>query len=321
MSSDSASFEVTYTSISSHGDPLAWAMDLTHFARLVPGSVYPGYLHSDDEIVVEDQSYADDASPIALSPGYVVDSNPKEDSEDGPVYYPADRGDDDDDDDDYLFMIRRRRGGFERRSIWLRSDSVVCTCKTLIPSSEDDRVFRAAHYTISVWAEVVLALSLPSPPPIPLTPRASTEDILEAELPPRKRLCLTALTSRFKVGESSTTTARPTRGHKANYGFIEVVEEVAPTTLEGVNDRVTELAEETVLLWCIEGFSFSRGLGTVSRIEFGSSLGAAGIYDSHTDSGLSYRFTGVIDSDISCTYFISTGIVVSGYMTDSGTPG
>ncbi|GJQ93613.1 hypothetical protein Tco_0004752 [Tanacetum coccineum] len=27
MSSDSASSEVTYTSISSHGDPLAWAVD------------------------------------------------------------------------------------------------------------------------------------------------------------------------------------------------------------------------------------------------------------------------------------------------------
>ncbi|GJT91908.1 hypothetical protein Tco_1080753 [Tanacetum coccineum] len=221
MSSDLASSEVTYTSISSHGDPLAWAVDLTHFARLVPGSVYPGYLHSDDEIIAEDQSYADNASPIALSPGYVADSDPEEDSEDGPVDYLADGSDDDDDDDDYLFMIRRRRGGFERRSIWLRSDSVVCTCKTLIPSSEDDRVFRAAHYTISVWAEVVLALSLPSPPPIPLTPRASTEDIPKAKLPPRKRLCLTALTSRFEVGESSTATAaRPTGGHRADYGFI-----------------------------------------------------------------------------------------------------
>ncbi|GJX81906.1 hypothetical protein Tco_0331387 [Tanacetum coccineum] len=41
-------------------------------------------------------------SPIALSLGYVADSDPKEDpeedSEDGPVDYPADRGNDDDDD-------------------------------------------------------------------------------------------------------------------------------------------------------------------------------------------------------------------------------
>ncbi|GKE65493.1 hypothetical protein Tco_1519654, partial [Tanacetum coccineum] len=95
------------------------------------------------------------------------------------------------------------------------------------------------------------------------------EDIPEAELPPRKRLCLTAPTSRYEVGESSTAAPRPTRGHRVDYGFIstldakigrqrarevgygikdvwvdprEVVEEIAPTTLEGVNTRVTELA-------------------------------------------------------------------------------
>ncbi|GKB72844.1 hypothetical protein Tco_0934256 [Tanacetum coccineum] len=94
------------------------------------------------------------------------------------------------------------------------------------------------------------------------------EDTLEAELPPRKRLCLTALTSRYKVGVSSTAALRPTGGHRMDYGFIdtmdaeirrqraeevgydirdvwvdmaEAVEEVAPTTLEGVNARVTEL--------------------------------------------------------------------------------
>ncbi|GKB42115.1 hypothetical protein Tco_0887057 [Tanacetum coccineum] len=46
------------------------------------------------------------------------------------------------------------------------------------------------------------------------------EDILEAELPPRKRLCLTTPISRYEVGESSTASARPTGGHRADYGFI-----------------------------------------------------------------------------------------------------
>ncbi|GJU33703.1 hypothetical protein Tco_1182057 [Tanacetum coccineum] len=127
MSSDSASSEVTYTSISSHGDPLAWAVD---FFRLqepdspeaapappdyvpgpeepeqaplspdyVPGPEYPEYLApSDEEVPIEDQPYAVADSPIALSPGYVADSDPEEDSEDGPVDYLADGGDGDDDD-------------------------------------------------------------------------------------------------------------------------------------------------------------------------------------------------------------------------------
>ncbi|GKC02698.1 hypothetical protein Tco_0994308 [Tanacetum coccineum] len=119
--------------------------------------------------------------------------------------------------------------------------------------------------------------SLPLPlSPLPLLPALlfipppvdRREDIPEAELPPRKRLCLTALTSRYEVGESSTTAPRPTGGHRIYYGFIgtldvktrhqraeevsygirdvwvdptEAVEEVAPTTLEEVNARVTEL--------------------------------------------------------------------------------
>nr|GFC18990.1 hypothetical protein [Tanacetum cinerariifolium] len=48
----------------------------------------------------EDQSLLADASPTALSPGYVVNSDPEEDEKDpkeDPAYYPADRGDNDDD--------------------------------------------------------------------------------------------------------------------------------------------------------------------------------------------------------------------------------
>ncbi|GKD38867.1 hypothetical protein Tco_1259074, partial [Tanacetum coccineum] len=102
------------------------------------------------------------------------------------------------------------------------------------------------------------------PPPIDYR-----EDIPEAELPPHKRLCLTALTSRYEVGESSTAAPRPTGGHRVDYGFIgtmdaetrrqraeevdygirdvwvdprEAIKELAPMTLEEVNARVTELA-------------------------------------------------------------------------------
>ncbi|GJR89141.1 hypothetical protein Tco_0213152 [Tanacetum coccineum] len=70
----------------------------------VPGPEYPGYLApANDEIVAKDQPYADYASPIALSPGYVDDSDPNEDFEDGLLDYPTDGGDGDDDDDDDSF--------------------------------------------------------------------------------------------------------------------------------------------------------------------------------------------------------------------------
>ncbi|GKE55744.1 hypothetical protein Tco_1494929 [Tanacetum coccineum] len=126
---------------------------------------------------------------------------------------------------------------------------------------------------------VPTSLPLPSSPLPPLPPLPASlfipppvdrrEDTPEAELPPRKRLCLTDLTSRYKVGESSTAAPRPAGGHGIDYGFIgtldaetrrqrteevgyrirdtwvdprEVAEKIAPVTLEGVNTRVTELA-------------------------------------------------------------------------------
>nr|GFB68608.1 hypothetical protein [Tanacetum cinerariifolium] len=49
---------------------------------------------------MEDQPLPADASPTALSPGYVVDSDPEKDEKDpkeDPADYPADRGDNDDD--------------------------------------------------------------------------------------------------------------------------------------------------------------------------------------------------------------------------------
>ncbi|GJU58757.1 hypothetical protein Tco_1236523 [Tanacetum coccineum] len=74
---------------------------------------------------------------------------------------------------------------------------------------------------------VPTSLPLPSSP-LPLLlaslfilpPVNHREDIPEAELPPHKRLCLTAPTSKYEVEESSTAAPRPTGGHRADYGFI-----------------------------------------------------------------------------------------------------
>ncbi|GKE91086.1 hypothetical protein Tco_1572181, partial [Tanacetum coccineum] len=66
---------------------------------------------------------------------------------------------------------------------------------------------------------VTAALPLPPLPPslyIP-PPVYRRDDILESEQPPRKRLYLSTLGSRYKIGESST--ARPTRGRGIDYGF------------------------------------------------------------------------------------------------------
>ncbi|GJV62228.1 putative reverse transcriptase domain-containing protein [Tanacetum coccineum] len=355
----------------------------------VPGPEYPEYLApSDEEVPVEDQPYAVVDSPIALSLGYVADSNPEEDSKDGPVDCLADGGDDDDDDS---FDNDEDDEALEEEEEHLAlADSVVAPVVDHVPSSKETEPFETdesaatppsplayrttARISIRPEApmpfpseeEVERLLALPPPPPsllislsppsaeehlarclvapalpsspLPIVPhpygspshvrappgfravmgrlRASSlsthhplhpspplppppsslhlpppipisllpplpaslsipplvdrrEDIPEAELPPRKRLCPTAPTSRYEVGESLTVASRLTGGHRIDYRFIgtldaearrqraetvgyrikdtwvdlrEAAEEIASVTLEGVNTRVIELA-------------------------------------------------------------------------------
>ncbi|GKD75239.1 hypothetical protein Tco_1333521, partial [Tanacetum coccineum] len=67
--------------------------------------------------------------------------------------------------------------------------------------------------------------SLHLPPPVPTSlplPSSPLPPLLASLFipPPVDRLCLTAPTSRYEVGESSTAAPRPTGGHRADYGFI-----------------------------------------------------------------------------------------------------
>ncbi|GKF06849.1 hypothetical protein Tco_0037517 [Tanacetum coccineum] len=61
---------------------------------------------------------------------------------------------------------------------------------------------------------------------------AVTDDIPESEQPPRKRLYLSTIGSRYEIGESST--ARPTRGRGIEYGFVSTVD--AEERRQGIRD-------------------------------------------------------------------------------------
>ncbi|GKD72791.1 hypothetical protein Tco_1331073 [Tanacetum coccineum] len=335
MSSDSASSEVTYMSISSHGDPLAWAADF--FGLQEPDSpeatpASPEYVYGPEEL--------EQAPPSPdYVPGYVADLDPEEDSEDSSVDYPADGGDDDDDDDSSDDdNEEEEEASKEEKEHLALANSVVAHIVDHVPSSEETELFETdesaatppppayratarmsirAHAPIQFPFEAEIpspplpSLPLPSPPlpPLPsslyLPPPVPTslllpspplpplpaslfipppvdrrEDTPKAELPTYKRLCLTAPTSRFEI--------RRQRAEEVGYGIkdvwvdlAEAVEKVALTTLEGVNDRVTELAEKVSpgdsVVDGARGFSVSRGLCTVSGIEFSSSPGAVGI--------------------------------------------
>ncbi|GKC59301.1 hypothetical protein Tco_1086899 [Tanacetum coccineum] len=276
---------------------------------------------SDEEVPVEVQLYAVTDSPIALSPGYIADSDPEkdpeEDSEDGPVHYPADGGNGDDDDSSNDDDKEEEASEEEEDEHLALAGSVITPVVDHVPSSEEkkpisnrpeapillvseEEVERLLALPIlppsplislsppSIEERLARCFAAPTPPSSPLPPPPSSlhlqppvptsplpplpaslsipplvdcrEDIPEAELPPRKRLCSTASTSRYEVGESSTAAPRPTGGHRVDYGFIdtldaearrqrpetvgyrirdtwvdprEAAEEIAPVTLEG----------------------------------------------------------------------------------------
>ncbi|GKD92062.1 hypothetical protein Tco_1371899, partial [Tanacetum coccineum] len=92
----------------------------------------------------------------------------------------------------------------------------------LLPSSGCPTQIQTLRIASTQALVDAVTAALPSPPLPPslyiLPPVDRRDDILESEQPPRKRLCLSTLGSRYEAGESST--ARPIRGQGTDYGFV-----------------------------------------------------------------------------------------------------
>ncbi|GKA44861.1 hypothetical protein Tco_0737657 [Tanacetum coccineum] len=99
-----SSSTVTYTSVYSDSEP--WRFQQVSDAEPQSPKATPqappslDYVPGPEHPQSPDYPLPADASPTALSPGYVADFDPEEDPEKDPTDYPADKGDDDDDDDD-----------------------------------------------------------------------------------------------------------------------------------------------------------------------------------------------------------------------------
>ncbi|GJY38937.1 hypothetical protein Tco_0425301 [Tanacetum coccineum] len=209
----------------------------------VPEPMYPEYMPQEDEILLAEEQPLPAASPTTNSPGYVPESDleeePEEDDEDpeeDPTDYPADRDDDDDDDDD--------------------EDEDEDEEEEVHPAPADSvpPVHRmTARFLVTKLAAMVrLRAETPSTShPLPLPTSSPLLQLLSFDQ------------------SSAAAAARPIGGRRADYGFVDTVdaeisrrraeevgygirdawvdprdaaEEVALTTLEGVNTRVTELA-------------------------------------------------------------------------------
>nr|GFA05064.1 reverse transcriptase domain-containing protein [Tanacetum cinerariifolium] len=223
----------------------------------------PGLEHADDEIVVEDQPYAEDALPTTQSPEYVPKSDLEAHLEDDDDEDPEDDPDDEDDDMD--------TEADEEEEHPTPADSVVVASPAAdqAPSAEETEPFETdesaatppPHPAYRMTARISIPDPVPIPfPPLPLilsppspvlspapphipiriplllpisTPTSSPplqlpsvsrrEERSEVTLPPQKRLGI-ALGPGYKVGESScATAARPAGGLRADYGFVSTM--------------------------------------------------------------------------------------------------
>nr|GEX22381.1 hypothetical protein [Tanacetum cinerariifolium] len=225
----------------------------SHDPDYVPEPMYPEYIPLEDEHVLsaEEQPLPLVVSPTVESPEYVAESDPEEDPEeykddeieDGPVDYPMDGGDDGDDDDEaeverLLAMptpppsplaslsppsVGERLARCTASSACLSPPHVPSPLIPSIGCPTQIQTLRLGSTQVLIDAVTAALLSPPLPPPLYIPPLVDRrDDILETEMPPRKRLCLSTLGSKYKIGESFT--ARPTGGREIDSGFVSTLD-------------------------------------------------------------------------------------------------
>ncbi|GKB44544.1 hypothetical protein Tco_0889486 [Tanacetum coccineum] len=224
-------------------------------------------------------------------PEYLVPSDNEEDPEEDPAEYPADEGDDDDDDEDkeeeeHLALADSTTlPAIDHVPLAEDTEALETNESTPTPTHTSPTYVEAPlAATEALIDAVAAALPLTSPPPSPLTPLSSPlpqipssplplpspqlplpapspplllpatnrrEDVPEADVPPRKRLCLTAPAHRFEVGESLGAATARQPGLDINpttdYSFVDIVDATPrrPMSRE-VGYGITDVSDDMV---------------------------------------------------------------------------
>ncbi|GKC79869.1 hypothetical protein Tco_1130643, partial [Tanacetum coccineum] len=168
----------------------------------------PGLRHANDEIVAEDQPYAEDASPTAKSFDYVLKSDPEagpeedddEDPEEDPVNYPTDRGHDGDDEEgsseDYKDddIDIEANDDEEEEEHLAPADSVVVALPATDQAlfTEETEPFETDEFAATPPPQpayrVTASISIPAPVPTPVWSDAEVARLLAISTPPSSPL-------------------------------------------------------------------------------------------------------------------------------------
>nr|GEU59462.1 reverse transcriptase domain-containing protein [Tanacetum cinerariifolium] len=253
-------------------------LNLIEYFREPTRSYQMEYIPLEDEHILpaKEQPLPPIVSPTAESPGYVAESNLEEDLEeyeddetkDGPIDYPMDGGDDDDGDssgDNTDNEDEDEDEEEEEEEHLAPTDSiVVIPTDELVAPPEGTKPVKRLLAMPTPSPSLLTSLSPPStgerltrctalaalPPHLHMPPPIDhRDDILEIKMPPRKRLCLSTLGSRYEVGESPT--ARPTGGKGIDYRdtWIDPAETVSTydREREDAQDSRTRISERVAV--------------------------------------------------------------------------
>ncbi|GKD83497.1 hypothetical protein Tco_1350336 [Tanacetum coccineum] len=177
----------------------------------------PGPEHADDEIVAEDQPYAEEASPTAQSPDYVPETDPEadpeedddEDPEEDPIDYPADGGDDGDDEmdieedeDDDMDIEANEEDKDDEMDVEVDEEAeeehpapaypVVVALPATAPSAEETEPFEtdesAATPPPHPAYRMTARITIPEPVPVPAWSDSEVARLLAISSPPASPL-------------------------------------------------------------------------------------------------------------------------------------
>nr|GFB75169.1 hypothetical protein [Tanacetum cinerariifolium] len=268
-------------------------------AAALPTTDSPGYIPESDPD--EDPKDDDDEDPEVDPADYPTDHDDEEDEEEEPSGDDANEEDEEQDEDDddeeehpaSTDSIPPPPALRRFLAMPIPPPSPLTPLSSPLPQIPSPPLPTSPH---------ILLIPLPAAsPPIQLLSSDRRADRPEVTLPPRKRLSIVHCPG-YEAGDSSAAVAaRPIEGRREEYGFVnsveaeirqriaedigygirdtwidprDVAEEVALTTLKGVNTRVTELAavqeHDTQDIYGVMedtqgGYSFSRGLGAFYR--------------------------------------------------------
>ncbi|GKA53324.1 hypothetical protein Tco_0746639 [Tanacetum coccineum] len=216
------------------------------YVPFVPEPVYPEFLPEDNVLPAEEQPLPVTASPTTESPGYIPEFDPEEDPEEDdeedpkedPADYPADRGDDRDDeepsDDDDDAEEEEHLAPADPAAVAYSPDQDLYLAYRVM-ARMSIRPHAPAPFLSEEVAERLQRDALPSP-------------VHETEMP---EIVFTASVEAVHLyGFADMLNAAPGRQTSRELGYgitdtwhdlVGAIQEIAPTTLKGVNQRVTEL--------------------------------------------------------------------------------